>query len=101
MMSVAYDYDRETRSPIASDKPKLLLIDGQRMPSASGRTFQTLNPATEQVIATIAEGDKADLATPLPQRAAPSGRCARRKSIASALLIAAAVDRSTAMVPRP
>jgi hypothetical protein len=53
------------------------------------------------VIATIAEGDKADLATPLPQRAAPSGRCARRKSIASALLIAAAVDRSTAMVPRP
>jgi acyl-CoA reductase-like NAD-dependent aldehyde dehydrogenase len=66
-----------------------------------GRSFETLNPATEQVIATIAEGDKADLATPLPQRAAPSGRCARRKSIASALLIAAAVDRSTAMVPRP
>src|SRR6185437_15002816 len=61
MMSVAYDYDRETRSPIASDKPKLLLIDGQRVPSASGRTFQTLNPATEQIIATVAEGNEADV----------------------------------------
>jgi len=60
-MSIAYDYERETKSPIPSSKPKLLLIDGQRVPSASGRTFKTLNPATEQVIATVAEGNEADV----------------------------------------
>jgi aldehyde dehydrogenase (NAD+) len=61
MMSIAYDYDRETRFPVAASRPELLLIDGQRVPSLSGRTFETLNPATEQVIATIAEGDAADV----------------------------------------
>src|ERR1700744_63573 len=61
MMSIAYDYTHETTPPIAASKAKLLLIDGQRVPSVSGRTFQTLNPATEQVIATIAEGNEADV----------------------------------------
>jgi aldehyde dehydrogenase (NAD+) len=41
--------------------PQHLLIDGRRVPSASGRTFKSLNPATEQVIATIAEGNEADV----------------------------------------
>lgn len=59
-MSIAYDYGHET-ALIAASRPKLLLIDGQRVPSLSGRTFQTLNPATEQVIATIAEGNEADV----------------------------------------
>src|SRR6201997_3967682 len=61
MMLIAYDYANETMPPIAASKPKLLLIDGQRVPSVSGRTFKTLNPATEQVIATIAEGNEADV----------------------------------------
>jgi len=61
MMSIAYDYDRETTLSVAASGPKLLLIDGQLVPSASGRTFETLNPATEQVIATIAEGNEADV----------------------------------------
>src|SRR5580693_6951320 len=61
MMSIAYDYSRETVAPLSSYKPQLLLIDGQRVPSASGRTFKTLNPATEQVIATVAEGNEADV----------------------------------------
>jgi aldehyde dehydrogenase (NAD+) len=61
-MSIAYDdYARETASPIGAAKPKLLLIDGQRVPSVSGRTFKSLNPATEQVIATIAEGNEVDV----------------------------------------
>ena len=38
-----------------------LLIDGRRVPAASGRSFETLNPATEQVIATVAEADAADV----------------------------------------
>jgi aldehyde dehydrogenase (NAD+) len=38
-----------------------MLIDGKWVDSASGKTFDTLNPATGQVIAKVAEGDKADV----------------------------------------
>jgi aldehyde dehydrogenase (NAD+) len=61
MMSIAYDYSRETVIPVQASKPRLLLIDGQHVASASGRTFKSLNPATEQVIATIAEGTEVDV----------------------------------------
>ena len=61
MMSIAYDYSREAAAPIAASKPRLLLIDGEHVASASGRTFKSLNPATEQVIATIAEGNEVDV----------------------------------------
>ena len=60
-MSIAYDYAREATPPVSAVKSRLLLIDGQHVPSASGRTFKTLNPATEQVIATVAEGNEADV----------------------------------------
>lgn len=36
-------------------------IGGKWIPSASGKTFETLHPATEEVIAQIAEGDAADI----------------------------------------
>src|SRR5580692_5464327 len=61
MMSIAYDYPREAMPAVSSTKSKLLLIDGQHVPSVSGRSFKTLNPATEQVIATVAEGNAADI----------------------------------------
>src|SRR6266566_5697073 len=61
MMLIAYDYARESVPAIASGKPRLLLIDGHHVPSASGRTFKTLNPANEQIIATVAEGNAADV----------------------------------------
>src|SRR3984893_2421863 len=61
MMSIAYDYSRETTPPVSASKPKLLLIDGQRVPSACGRTFNSLNPASERVIATVAEGNEVDV----------------------------------------
>ncbi|MDI4233902.1 aldehyde dehydrogenase family protein [Bradyrhizobium sp. Arg237L] len=59
-MSIAYDYAREAfgRSAV---RDELLLIDGARVPAISGRTFKSLNPATEEVIATIAEGGAADV----------------------------------------
>ncbi len=38
-----------------------LLIDGRWQDSRSGKTFETVNPATEEVIAEVAEGDKADI----------------------------------------
>lgn len=38
-----------------------LLIDGKWRDSLSGKTFDTVNPATEEVIAQVAEGDAADI----------------------------------------
>ncbi len=38
-----------------------LFIDGQWIPAKSGKTFETRNPATEEVIADVAEGDAADI----------------------------------------
>src|SRR5271155_3806716 len=61
MMSVAYDFTPETAAGEFLRKPHQLLIDGHRVPSSSGRTFKSLNPATEEVIATIAEGNEADV----------------------------------------
>lgn len=42
-------------------KPGKLFINGKWVDSVSGRTFDTINPATEEVITSIAEGDKADI----------------------------------------
>jgi aldehyde dehydrogenase (NAD+) len=36
-------------------------IGGQWVPAASGKTFETINPATEETIALVAEGDAADV----------------------------------------
>ncbi|TWT34879.1 aldehyde dehydrogenase family protein [Blastopirellula retiformator] len=36
-------------------------IDGKWVDASSGKTFETLNPATEEVIAEVAEGDAADI----------------------------------------
>ena len=60
-MSIAYDFTPETAAGEFLRKPHQLLIDGHRVPSSSGRTFKSLNPATEEVIATIAEGNEADV----------------------------------------
>ena len=38
-----------------------LLIHGMRRPAQSGRYFETVDPATETVIARVAEGDAADI----------------------------------------
>ena len=38
-----------------------MLIDGKWVEAASGKTFETLNPATGQVLARVAEGDKEDI----------------------------------------
>jgi len=41
--------------------PKKLLINGKFVPARSGKTFETINPANEEVLALVAEGDKADV----------------------------------------
>ncbi|HTC99944.1 MAG TPA: aldehyde dehydrogenase family protein [Bradyrhizobium sp.] len=60
-MSIAYDLAPETAAAELLAKPQGLLIDGKRVASASGRMFKSLNPATEEIIATIAEGNEADV----------------------------------------
>ncbi len=54
-----------TRSSAALEflkaSPKKLLIGGKWVAAKSGKTFETLNPATEEVLALVAEGDKADV----------------------------------------
>jgi aldehyde dehydrogenase (NAD+) len=54
-------------------------IDGKWVPAASGRRFATINPATEEVIAEVAEGDAADVdrAVTAARRAFESGPWSR------------------------
>ena len=55
--------------------PKRMLINGKWVPAASGKTFEVTNPATGNVIAHVAEGDKADIdaAVQAARRALESG----------------------------
>ena len=39
-----------------------IFVDGQWIPAQSGKTFNTINPSNEEVIAQVAEGDVADVA---------------------------------------
>ncbi len=43
------------------DKPRKMLINGQWVAAVSGKTFPTYNPATGEVLAQIAEGDRQDI----------------------------------------
>ncbi|HVL14610.1 MAG TPA: aldehyde dehydrogenase family protein, partial [Gemmata sp.] len=59
-----------TTATAAATKPKYtkprvadqqMLIGGKWVNSVSGKTFDTINPATSEVICKVAEGDKADI----------------------------------------
>lgn len=52
-----------TLEPVALPKVRHTecFIDGKWVPAASGKTFATMNPATEEEIAQVAEGDAADI----------------------------------------
>ena len=43
------------------DKPRQMLINGRWVNAASGKTFPSYNPATGEVLAQVAEGDRADI----------------------------------------
>src|SRR6185312_469419 len=51
---------RSWSAPARADRHDLL-IHGERIPAASGRYFQSVDPSTEEVIAEVAEGDAADI----------------------------------------
>ena len=42
-------------------KNRKMLINGQWVEAASGKTFPTYNPATGEVLARVAEGDREDI----------------------------------------
>ncbi len=56
-------------------KPRKMFIDGKWVESASGKTFPTYNPATGEVMAQVAEGDREDInrAVKAARRAFESG----------------------------
>jgi aldehyde dehydrogenase (NAD+) len=61
MNELAY-VERSSAAPAKTAlRTQEMLIGGQRVPAASGRYFETSNPATEQVIARVASGDVADV----------------------------------------
>jgi len=51
----------EPRRAVRRSFQTKLLIDGQWRDSLSGKTFATVNPATEELIANVSEGDAADI----------------------------------------
>jgi len=46
---------------LSTIRPGKLLIDNRFVDAVSGKTFETINPATEEPLAVVAEGDKADV----------------------------------------
>ena len=46
-----------------------LVIDGQSVPAASGKTLTTVNPSTGEVLARLAAGDQSDVDRAVPPRA--------------------------------
>lgn len=53
--------EKKLRSEEWLKTEKKLLIDGKWVAAESGKTFETTNPATEQVLTKVAEGSKADV----------------------------------------
>jgi aldehyde dehydrogenase (NAD+) len=54
-------YLKELNAEISAPLHHDLLIDGARLPPLSGRYFDSINPATEEIIARIAEGGAKDI----------------------------------------
>jgi acyl-CoA reductase-like NAD-dependent aldehyde dehydrogenase len=68
----------KVREWLASVQPRLL-INNEWVPARSGKTFETINPASEQVLAVVAEGGQADVddAVKAARRAVEEGAWSR------------------------
>ncbi len=60
MTAVSTHVKSSGAAPVKVHQTKML-IDGVWMNAMSGRTFETINPATGEVIAKVAEGEKGDV----------------------------------------
>jgi aldehyde dehydrogenase (NAD+) len=54
-------YLKESHTEIAAPEHHDLLIDGRRVPAMSGRYFDSIDPATEELIGRVAEGGAEDI----------------------------------------
>src|SRR6201984_2603898 len=61
MATIAAPVQLQSRVNEFLSKTRPLLIGGKWVSSASGKTFETYNPATGEVLAHIAEGDREDI----------------------------------------
>jgi acyl-CoA reductase-like NAD-dependent aldehyde dehydrogenase len=77
-MGVAVKLERSVESFVGAS-PRRMLIDGKWVDAASGKTFETPNPATGAVLARVAEGDAEDIdrAVRAARRAFDDGKWAR------------------------
>ena len=75
-------------------------INGEWVPAQSGKTFATVNPATEEEIAQIAEGDAEDvnLAAIAARKAWRKSDLAERYGAKATKAVARASDRSSACI---
>ncbi len=51
----------ESRAVVSLKESYGLFIDGQFTPAADGRAFKTISPASEEVLAEVAEAGQADV----------------------------------------
>jgi phenylacetaldehyde dehydrogenase len=58
-MTLAVEQDRIDQ--VVGSLSRKMLINGEWVDSASGRTFETLNPASEEVLAAVAHGEAEDV----------------------------------------
>jgi len=61
MATVASPIELNSQTATFLKHPKKMLIGGAWVEAASGKTFDTFNPATGEVLARVAEGDQADI----------------------------------------
>jgi acyl-CoA reductase-like NAD-dependent aldehyde dehydrogenase len=59
--NTANSVPNDFQSTFLRQQPVKMLIGGQWVESASGKTFATINPATTQVLAQVAEGESEDI----------------------------------------
>ncbi|MGH9305116.1 MAG: aldehyde dehydrogenase family protein, partial [Acidimicrobiales bacterium] len=63
MTDVAFEYSPapESREIVSLRAENGLFVNGEFVESASGRTFATLNPATEEVLGQVSDADDVDV----------------------------------------
>ncbi|MGB8955694.1 MAG: aldehyde dehydrogenase family protein [Tumebacillaceae bacterium] len=61
METTTYKLNPRTMDFVKSKTVKKMFIGGQFVEAASGKTFSTYNPATNEILAYVAEGDKEDI----------------------------------------
>ncbi|HYC21296.1 MAG TPA: aldehyde dehydrogenase family protein [Candidatus Bathyarchaeia archaeon] len=92
-MGVAVSLEPSVKSFVETPARKML-IDGKWVAAASGKTFDTLNPATGEVLAHVAEGDQEDIdrAVKAARRAFDDGKWAAMRPVERQHLLLAIAD---------